>query len=133
MISLAIAVGLAVALLVAVIWSGATRRRHLHYALVAGFFASLAAAVWRAELVGRGLIFEGTAATIHHVHDGVVALDLLLALALLVTGVRLARAPAPLEPLRRRFHRSLATLFAVSVLVSAALGTAMTMLARPVG
>jgi hypothetical protein len=133
MISLALAVAVAVALLVAVIWSGATRRRHLHYTLVAAFFLALVAAVWRAELVGRGLIFEGTAATIHHVHDGVVALDLLLALALLVTGVRLARAPAPLEPLRRRFHRSLATLFAIAVLVSAGLGTAMTLLAKPAG
>jgi hypothetical protein len=131
MISLAIAVAVTVALLVAVIWSGATHRRPLHYSLVGAFFASLCVAVWRAEIVGRGLIFEGTAATIHHVHDGVVTLDFALAVALLVTGVRLARSPAPLAPARRRFHRSLATLFTVSVLVSAALGTAMTLLARP--
>jgi len=132
-IALVVAVLAAVAALGGVIWSGATRRRHLHYTLVAAFFLALAAAVWRAELVGKGLVFEGAAASVHDVHDVVVSLTLFVALALLGTGWRLARSPAALEPTRRRLHRGLASFFVVLVLASAALGTTMTMLARPVG
>jgi hypothetical protein len=132
MTSLFAAVALAVLVLVAVIWSGATRRRHLHYALVVGFFAALGIAVWRAKLVGQQLAFTGTAGTIHHVHNGVVTLDAVLAVALLITGVRLARSPGPVEPARRSLHRRLAVLFTITVLVSAGLGTAMTLLATPV-
>jgi hypothetical protein len=128
-----VAIVAVVAALAAVIWSGATRQRHLHYTLVAVFFLALGVAVWRAELVGRGLLFDGVAATVHRVHDVVVVIDFVLALALVVTGVRLARAAGEAEPARRRVHRSLAFAFTTLVLVSAALGTAMTLLARPAG
>ncbi len=133
MISLVIALLGAVAALAGVVWSGATRRRHLHYALVVAFFLTLGVAVWRAALVGEGLVFEGAAATVHAVHDVVVSVAGVVAIALLGTGWRLARAPAALEPGRRRLHRGLAGLFVLLVLAASALGTSMTVLARPAG
>lgn len=115
--------------LAAVIWSGASRRRTLHYALVLVLLGCLALAIRAAERYGEGLVFEGLAGTVHDVHMVVVVLTLASFLPLVVSGVRLARARGAAEPAARARHRALAGLFVALVLVTSALGVAMTVLA----
>lgn len=120
---------LTVALLGAVIVTGLRRRRGAHYAGVAAFFASLGVTIWRAEVLGAaggGLHFEA-AATAQLLHRIAVALTFALVPVLLVTGVRLARAAEAAEAARRRLHRQVAVAFVAGVLLSAVLGTVMTL------
>lgn len=110
-----------------VIWSGTTRRRSAHYASVLAMLGILGWAIREAEIMGRGLVFDGLAGTIHKVHFVAVCLTFLLVPLLAWSGVRLARQESPE---RRLGHRKLASLFVVAVLVTTALGTAMTVLAH---
>ncbi|MGQ0552297.1 MAG: hypothetical protein ACT4PU_03670 [Planctomycetota bacterium] len=135
MISLIVALAATVAALAAVVWSGLARRRRLHYALVVLMLLCLTMAVWRAEVFGRGLIFDGLAGTLHSIHMVSVALTLLWLVLTAHTGWKLARAeavdsvssPTPL----RRSHRRRAFSFVVLVALTSALGIAMTLAARP--
>ncbi len=111
------------------IWSGITHRRSIHYACVVALLAFLALAIWRAEELGRGLLFEGTALTVHRIHFGAV-IGTFLSLALVgVTGVRLARSRAADARDPRHAHKRQAEIFVLLVLITSALGTAMTWLA----
>ena len=117
--------------LAAVVWSGAARRRALHYKLIVTMVACLCLAVWRAEAYGATLVFEGLAGTLHTVHMVSVSLTFLCIPFLVVTGLRLARSGADGAPSTRAPHKKLAYLFVALVVVTAALGTAMTALATP--
>lgn len=117
-----------VALLVAVVWSGVTARRSAHYALVVATLAALVWAIREAEAVGRGLVFEGAAATVKNVHFVGVAITFLLLPALSWSGLRLARLE---DAGRRALHKKLAWAFLLAVLITCALGTAMTVMAEP--
>jgi hypothetical protein len=113
-----------------VVWSGITHRRAVHYRFVTLFVACLAVAIWRAEAYGRGLRFEGTAALVHKVHMGSVAATFLALPFVVYTGVRLARGTRPAgggDP--RRAHHRASEIFVGLVLLTSALGTAMTLLA----
>lgn len=117
-----------VALLGAVLATGLRRRRGAHYACVAAFFASLGVTIWRAEVMGAsngGLRFEA-AATAQLLHRIAVALTFVLVPVLLVTGVRLARAPQAAQAARRVLHRRVAMAFIAGVVASALLGSVMT-------
>lgn len=130
MTTMVVALAVTVVALGAVLWSGVTRRRTLHYALVVGTLAALAWAIYEAEAVGRGLRFEGAAHVVKLVHFVGVGLTFAMVPAMLVSGVRLHRKD---DPPRRGVHGALAKAFLVVVLVTCALGTAMTMLAEPLG
>jgi hypothetical protein len=131
MTSLVVSLAATIACLALAVWSGIARRRQLHYALVTATFAALIVAIWRAEAYGATLVFEGAAATLHTVHMASVALTFLLTPALVWSGVRLARATGPASGTARTAHRKLAVVFVVVIMVTAALGTAMTALAQP--
>lgn len=126
MSSLLISLILTVVVLVVVVWSGATRRRSLHYGAIVSLFAALAWAIYEAESYGRGLVFEGTAELVKQIHFGAVAIVFLSVPVLLVTGVRLAK-----DETMRPMHLGVAKFFVGMVLVTCALGTAMTILAEP--
>jgi hypothetical protein len=128
MIPFLIALVVTVALLGGVIASGVRRRRRAHYVLVAVFFAALAVTIWRAEVLGAsggGMDFAA-AATAQLLHRIAVAFTFALVPWLLVSGVRLARAPQAREPALRRTHRGLAVAFVAGVLAAAVLGSVMT-------
>jgi hypothetical protein len=122
-----IALALTATVLVAVVWSGATRRRSLHYGLVVLFFSSLGWAIYEAESYGRQLVFTGSAEFVKQLHFGAVAIVFLTVPVLLVTGVRLSK-----DESMRPMHGSVAKFFVVMVLVTIALGTAMTIMAETV-
>lgn len=122
-----LALGLTVAALGLVVWTGASRRRRAHYASVVAMAAALAWAIREAERLGRGLLFEGAAGRVQDVHMLAVAVTFVLVPALLVTGVALARG----RERARTAHRRLAVAFVVAVLITCGLGTAMTLLAAP--
>jgi hypothetical protein len=130
-ISFLVALGATLACLAGTIWSGIARRRQLHYVLVTLTFVLLAVTIQRAEAYGATLVFEGTALIFHRVHMISVTITLLMAPVLIWTGVRLARAPAAQAEATRARHRSMAVAFVVLIVVTAALGTVMTVLARP--
>ena len=115
-----------------VIWSGITHRRSLHYVLVVAVLVALTVSIWRARVWGHGLVFEGAAGTWQTVHR--VAVVLTFALLPLVgwTGLRLARAKGAGAGAARAAHHKRAVQFVVALLVAAALGTVMTVLARRV-
>ena len=123
---LLISLSLTVAVLAVVIWSGVTRRRSLHYGAVTSLFAVLAWAIYEAESFGRGLVFEGAAEVVKQIHFVGVAIVFLAIPVLLVTGVRLAK-----DESMRPMHLSVAKFFVVMVVITCALGTAMTILAEP--
>jgi hypothetical protein len=144
-LQLAVALVATVGALGGVVWSGVTHRRAAHYRFVGLFVALLAVAIWRAEAFGRGLVFEGAAAVVRRVHMGAVAATFLALPFVAWTGIRLARGTPPLHrgnsradgspvgagDARRAHHRS-AEIFVALVLITSALGTAMTLLAtRP--
>jgi hypothetical protein len=131
MTSLVLSLAATLASLGLTVWTGIVRRRHLHYALVALTFVLLGFAIWRAESYGATLRFEGVALTLHRVHMVSVALTFLLVPPLVWSGVRLARAPAAGADALRAGHRKLAVTFVVLVVVTAALGAAMTAFAQP--
>jgi hypothetical protein len=134
-----------------VIWSGITHRRAVHYRFITLFAVCLAFAIWRAEAYGRGLVFEGASATVRTVHMGAVAATFASLAFVLWTGVRLARGTRPAEGAHaaagpsaagttagaapaspRRAHHRASEIFVGLVLITSALGTAMTVLAsRP--
>lgn len=122
------ALGVTVVALVGVVWSGVTRRRSLHYALIASMFAALGWAIYEAELYGKELVFEGHAATLKAIHMAAVTVTFLLVPFLLVSGVKLARAEGAAA---RQRHGQLARWFVVSVVLTCMLGTAMTWAATP--
>jgi len=113
-----------------VIWSGITHRRQLHYALVVAMLAALGLSIWRARVWGHGLIFDGTSGHVQLVHR--VAVVVTFALLPLVgwTGLRLAKARPAETATARAAHHQRAVQFVVALLAAAALGTAMTLLAR---
>jgi hypothetical protein len=117
--------------LAAVVWSGAARRRPLHYKLIVVMLVCLAIAIWRAETYGATLVFEGLAATLHTIHMVSVALTFLCIPVIVITGIRLASAAADTTASFRTSHRKLAYVFVVLVLVTAALGGVMTAFATP--
>ncbi|MHC4844590.1 MAG: hypothetical protein ACYTCU_00360 [Planctomycetota bacterium] len=114
-----------------VVWSGAARRRSLHYKLIVVMVACLCVAIWYAESYGKSLVFEGAAATLHTVHMISVALTFLCIPFLVVTGLRLARATGDTATSHRASHRKLAYGFVVIVVLTSALGIAMTAMAAP--
>jgi hypothetical protein len=131
-LQLVVALAVTVACLGGVVWSGITHRRDVHYRFIVAFLASLGVAIWRAEAYGEGLVFEGTSLTLHRIHMGAVAATALVLPAVVWTGVRLARpggarAAGRGEP--RPAHRRASTLFVLLILLTSALGTAMTLLA----
>ena len=126
--SFLVALALTVVALAGVLWSGITHRRHAHYALIVAMFVALGWAIYEAERIGAHLVFDGTAGVFHKIHFVAVAIDTLLVPLLIVTGVRLARGGAAEA---RASHGKLAKVFVVMVLVTCALGTAMTLLAHP--
>jgi hypothetical protein len=124
-----VALGLTVLSLAGVIWSGVTARRSLHYGLVLATLGLLLWAIREARIMGKGLVYEGAAAVFQTIHFSAVAVTFLTLPVLVVTGVRLARK----ETVRhRKAHRLLAWVFVGSVLVTTALGVAMTLLATQV-
>jgi hypothetical protein len=129
MISMIVMLAATVAALGAVIWSGAARRRALHYKLIVLMLVCLGVAIWRAEVYGASLVFEGLADTVRTIHFVFVALTFLCLPVLLVTGLRLARAMPADDPPHRAAHHNSATAFALLVLVTTALGVVMTVLA----
>jgi len=131
MTSLVIWLAATVVALAAVVWSGAVRRRSLHYKLIVVMLVCLSIAIWRAESYGATLVFEGVAATLHTIHMTSVALTFLSVPFLVVTGIRLASAAAENAPSIRTTHKKLAYLFVVIVVVTSALGIAMTAMATP--
>ena len=126
MSSLLISLTLTVVVLVVVIWSGASRRRSLHYGAVVALFGALTWAIYEAETYGRGLVFEGAAEVVKQIHFAGVAIVFLAIPVLIVTGVRLAK-----DDSLRPMHLSVAKFFVAMVLLTCALGTAMTMMAEP--
>lgn len=131
MISLIVTLAATIAALGAVVWSGATHRRSLHYQLIVLMLVLLGLAIWRAEAYGATLVFEGLAATFKTIHFVFVALTFLCFPLLFVTGLRLARASTETDPPLRATHKQLATIFVLLILITAALGTTMTVLASP--
>jgi len=126
MTSLLISLILTVVVLAVVIWSGASRRRSLHYGAVASLFGALTWAIYEAETFGRGLVFEGAAEVVKQIHFAGVAIAFLAIPVLLVTGVRLAK-----DDSMRPMHLSVAKFFVATVVITCALGTAMTIMAEP--
>lgn len=126
--SFLVALALTVVALAGVLWSGITHRRHAHYTLIAAMFVALGWAIYEAERIGAQLVFDGAAGVFHKIHFVAVAIDTLLVPLLIVTGVRLARGGGAEA---RASHGKLAKLFVAMVLVTCALGTAMTLLAHP--
>lgn len=124
-----VALAATVVALVVVVWSGAVHKRSLHYGAVVAMLGLLTWAIREAEIMGRGLVYEGTAGTFRTVHFVAVCATFLLLPVLVVSGVRLTRQEAPA---RRQLHKKLAMAFVVAVLVTTALGTTMTLLATPV-
>jgi len=122
------ALALTVLALAAVVWSGVAGRRPLHYGAIVAMFAVLAWAIREAETMGRALVFDGAADHVKTVHMAAVVGVFLLVPLLVVSGVRLAKGE---DPGRRRLHGQLAKVFVVLVVLTCALGAAMTMLARP--
>jgi hypothetical protein len=131
MTSMVVALAATVLALGGVVWSGIARRRSLHYQLIVVFLAALGVAIWRARVVGSGLRFEGVALLLHRVHMASVVLTFLVLPFLVVSGVRLARAVGPAAADRRPKHKTQAMRFVVLVLVTAVLGTLMTVFATP--
>ena len=132
-LQLALSLGATVGALGGVVWSGITHRRAVHYRFVSLFVACLAVAIWRAEVYGRGLRFEGTSAVVHAIHMGSVAATFVALPFVVVTGVRLARGTRRSgggDP--RRAHHRASEIFVGLVLLTSALGTAMTLLASRV-
>jgi heme A synthase len=127
--ALIVALGATVLALVVVVWSGFRRRRRTHYAAVVAMLVLLAVAIRFAELYGAGLVFEGAAARVRSIHLGAVIVTFASLPFVVVSGWRLARAPAGLEPVRRTTHRKVALAFVVAVVVTFGLGLAMTLLA----
>jgi hypothetical protein len=130
MTQLVVALAATVAALAAVVWSGATRRRSLHYGLVVVLFASLGVSIYFAERVGATLAFEGAAGVVHGVHMVAVAATFLCCPLVLWSGWQLARRPTGAVAERNR-HRKLAVVFVTLVLITSVLGTAMTVMATP--
>jgi heme A synthase len=123
-----IALGLTVVALAVVVWTGLSRRKSAHYSSIVALLGLLAWAIREAELMGAGLIFEGASGVFRKVHFAAVALTLLAIPLLAVTGTRLAKKPTQAH---RKTHRKLGFAFVAIVLVTSALGTAMTLLASP--
>ena len=121
-----VALALTVLAIAAVIWSGVTARRSLHYGLLVVMLGLLAWAIREAEIMGANLIYDGTAATFRTIHFTAVSLTFLTVPLLVVSGVRLAKKESPKH---RGAHRMLAWVFVGCVLVTTALGTTMTLLA----
>ncbi|MHC5210378.1 MAG: hypothetical protein ACYTG2_06650 [Planctomycetota bacterium] len=131
MTSLALSLVATVLSLGLAIWSGIARRRQLHYKLVALTFALLGVAIWRAETYGATLVFEGSALTLHRLHMVSVAVTFLVTPAVVWSGVRLARADGASAEAPRIAHRKAAVALVVLIVITVALGIAMTALARP--
>lgn len=123
-----VALALTVLALAAVIWSGVTARRNLHYGLLVVMLGLLAWAIREAEIMGAELIYNGAAAVFRAIHFTFVGLTFLTVPLLLVSGVRLAKKESPKH---RGAHRTLAWVFVGCVLITTALGTTMTLLATP--
>ncbi len=113
------------------VWSGVTRRRTSHYVAIACMFGTLAMAIYHAERIGRELVFEGWAGTLHAIHFGAVVITFGLVPPLFITGFRVARGTGENAGARRRTHGKLAYAFVVAVVVTCSLGAAMTVLATP--
>ncbi|MCB9897862.1 MAG: hypothetical protein H6825_07660 [Planctomycetes bacterium] len=127
--SFLVALALTVLALGGVLWSGITHRRQTHYALIAAMFAALGWAIWEAERIGAHLRFDGAAGVFHKIHFAAVAIDAVLVPLLIVSGVRLARLGTAEH---RASHGKLAKIFVTMVVVTCALGTAMTVTAHPI-
>ena len=121
-----IALGLTVLALAVVVWTGVTHRRSPHYGAIVALLGLLAWAIREAELMGAGLIYEGASGVFRQVHFVAVALTFLAIPLLAVTGTRLAKNPSNAH---RKTHRKLGFAFVAIVLITSALGTAMTLLA----
>ncbi|HZL99433.1 MAG TPA: hypothetical protein VFD43_04190 [Planctomycetota bacterium] len=117
------------------LWAGLTRRRGLHYALVAAMLVSLGVTIWRARIWGAGLVFDGAAGSVQLVHRAAVVVTFALLPLVAWTGLRLARTPglgsAPGSPARAA-HRRRAVQFVLALVAAAVLGTVMSVLARRV-
>lgn len=124
-----VAFSLTIVSLLGVMGSGFARRRRLHYALVVATLALLLVAILFAERMGRGLVFEGAAGQVKRVHMVFVAATTAQLVGMVITGVRLARAPAEAERRRRARHRVMAFWFLALVVVTSGLGLTMTWLA----
>jgi hypothetical protein len=128
MTTLVVALLSTVVALIAVVITGRAAKRGAHYTVVVITLGCLTWAIREAELVGRGLVYEGAAATVKTVHFvGVGAVFVLLPI-LAVSGIRLARLESPE---RRTLHVRLAVAFLAAVVITCLLGTAMTMMAEP--
>ena len=130
MVQFGVALALTVLSLGLVVWSGVTHRRRTHYALVVGFFGVLVWTIIEAEAFGATLQYTGLAATFRTVHFVAVTITLLMAPFLVWSGIALARSESPNK---RAAHKNLAALFLALVVLTCGLGTAMTVLADPVG
>ena len=113
-----------------VIWSGITHRRQLHYALVVAMLAALGVSIWRARVWGHGLIFDGASGKVQLVHRVAVVITFALLPVVGWTGLRLAKARPAEAAAARAVHHKRAVQFVVALVVAAALGTVMTLLAR---
>jgi sulfite exporter TauE/SafE len=120
------ALALTLVALAGVIWTGLSRRRPLHYTLIVVMLGLLSWAIYEAEIMGQDLTYEGAAATFRKIHFGAVALTFLTIPVLLFTGVRVAKQDTWQ---RRRPHRLAAYFFVGIVVITATLGTAMTVTA----
>lgn len=120
------ALALTVIALLAVVWTGHTRRRNAHYATIVAMLGLLLWAIYEAETYGAGLVFEGAAATVRTVHF-VFVTGVFLCLPVTVwSGLKLAR-----DERQRPLHRKVAVTFVVLAVLACGLGTAMTMMAEP--
>jgi hypothetical protein len=131
MTGLIVALAATLAALCSVVWTGSKGYRRAHFTSIGGMFALLLVAIWQAESVGRDLVFEGLAGTVHRVHMVAVVLTFLLVPGVAVTGLALARSSGTSHPPRRRRHRRWALAFVGLIVLTSALGTAMTWLAWP--
>ena len=123
------ALALTLLALAGVIWSGLTRRRRMHYAGIVLMLVLLSWAIYEAEIMGKALKYEGVAATFRSIHFVAVALTFLTIPVLIWTGLRVAKEDTWQ---RRRPHRLAAYFFVGIVVITATLGTAMTVSAtRP--
>jgi hypothetical protein len=123
-----LALGFTVVALVAVLWSGVTRRRNIHYGMVVVMLGLLAWTIREAEIMGAELTYQGAASVFRTIHFVAVTATFLIFPVLTVTGVRLAREETAKH---RKAHRTFALIFLLSVVATTALGTTMTLLASP--
>lgn len=128
-----------VVLLVVVIVTGVKRKRSAHYGSILAMFAALGAAIFLARRLSPFMSYDEVGLVVKRVHFTFVGLTTLMVPFVAASGIKLAKALKLAERgeegheavAQRAQHRLWAWWAVIVIVVTCALGTAMTVLGLP--